>query len=909
MDTKPSLELMHLNIHSIITDTKQLLLKNLILKHNPDIISLNETFLKPSDIFEIEGYKIIRDDRLNRPGGGSALCIKSNLNYKEISTPHLNKNDYVCGLTINANNNPITIFSIYSPPKEPFNLPLFNQIIRDHKNFIIMGDLNAHNKLWHCKKDNVYGRLLESFTNEHNTQIINNKSITYPAGKSILDLTLLSKSLLSHPHTFKVLNDRISDHLPTLTSIKGMKLKREKITFQKTNWDLFTRTLKSSPEASNTPITSRADLDQTAHILITKILRAAETSTTTITLANKPKSILSIPAALLKQIKLKRKIKRKMLKFHSEELRKMYNMLSRKIKAAISLLKANNLHSNFKALEEFKGSVAKHWKLLKNFDNPPKQNTKKTHFKLDGKIIDQDKEIAENFALYLNSIFSQPTPVHIDQDPPDILPQSTQLPTTSPDPPITLAETTTALASCKTSGAPGIDDTTYKMLKLCPSNIMTTLTHLFDASRKLGIMPSNWKISKVIMIHKENKPKEDFSSYRPISLISCISKLLEKIMNNRLQNWAEKNDILPPCQSGFRKNKSCQDHIARFNQFITEGFNKKQHTGCVMFDLEKAFDKASHQGIIHKLKQTNLPSGLLNWIQDFLTDRSFHTSWNSATSNTYFTRTGVPQGSCISATLFNIFFSDISQHIPEHILRALYADDLGILFRSSDLKEITRNLQIAIDAISAYCHKWGFSINKSKTTYTTFCTAGKRKNYERTYKLDLHIGNSPIPLEPFPIFLGIKLDPKLTYEAHFDRISTKIIARTRLIRKIKSLKLKNQTALCMTIFNSQIKSIIDYAFIPIISPTQKIANKLQTLQNRALRSIKHFPLKTSTKQLNDFFKTDLVSTRAAKIAKKFASSRLSHPQLRADYTQFAATRTPPKYARFKTIFDTFRELI
>ena len=195
--------------------------------------------------------------------------------------------------------------------------------------------------------------------------------------------------------------------------------------------------------------------------------------------------------------------------------------------------------------------------------------------------------------------------------------------------------------------------------------------------------------------------------------------------------------------------------------------------------------------------------------------------------------TGVPQGSSISSTLFIIFFSDIANHIPSHILSALYADNLGILFNSSDLKEITTKLQTAINAISEFCQKWGFTINKSKKTYTVFCTAGWRSNYSRTYKLNLHISNTPIPLEPFPLFLGIKLDLKLdlklSYTAHLKHVTTKIMNRINLLRKVKSLKLNNQEEICMTIFNSQIRSLLDYAFIPIISPTQKIAPKLQTL--------------------------------------------------------------------------------
>lgn len=120
---------------------------------------------------------------------------------------------------------------------------------------------------------------------------------------------------------------------------------------------------------------------------------------------------------------------------------------------------------------------------------------------------------------------------------------------------------------------------------------------------------------------------------------------MEKIMNLRMRNWAEQQNILPPCQSGFSKQKSCHDHIARIDQLVTEAFNKKQRTGLVNFDLEKAFDKASHERIILTLKSFKCPSELLNWTTDFLSDRSFYLTWNGIKSKIYFTKTGVPQGS------------------------------------------------------------------------------------------------------------------------------------------------------------------------------------------------------------------------------------------------------------------------
>jgi hypothetical protein len=239
--------------------------------------------------------------------------------------------------------------------------------------------------------------------------------------------------------------------------------------------------------------------------------------------------------------------------------------------------------------------------------------------------------------------------------------------------------------------------------------------------------------------------------------------------NAKLILWAEQNSILPDCQAGFRRKNSCQDHILRLNQHITEGFNKQQRTTCIMFDLEKAFDKASHAGILLKLNSYNLPRPLYNWIKDFLAKRTFNVTWNSANSRSHDILTGVPQGSCLSPTIFNIFFSDIAHVIAHPVNKALYADDLAIWYTGNNKKEMEHILQKAIDHITSYCTKWGFKLNKCKTTYTVFTTAGKRSNYERTYQMKLlrfhwdrfHWDLTTLRSQWHPLFLGIKLDPKL----------------------------------------------------------------------------------------------------------------------------------------------------
>ncbi len=108
--------------------------------------------------------------------------------------------------------------------------------------------------------------------------------------------------------------------------------------------------------------------------------------------------------------------------------------------------------------------------------------------------------------------------------------------------------------------------------------------------------------------------------------------------------------------------------------------------------------------------------------------------------------------------------------------------------------------------------------------------------------------------------------------------------------------------------NSQIRSQIDYALIPTLSPCQKIAYSLQTMQTRSLRCIKHFPLKTSTKQIHSFFNTELVKYRAATTARKFSISRQNHSQLQSDYNLFIKSRLPGTKHKLKTIFETMNKL-
>ena len=149
-----SLTILHLNIQSVTSLEKKTQLYQLIHIHNPDFISLNETYLKPHDDFEIEGYRILRDDRLDRIGGGVALLIKNNIKGKQIEIDIPLTHDYVVGFLAHNSYGEIAIVSTYTPPNYNISLnqALYKEIAK-HRKLVILGDLNAKSKLWYNKKN------------------------------------------------------------------------------------------------------------------------------------------------------------------------------------------------------------------------------------------------------------------------------------------------------------------------------------------------------------------------------------------------------------------------------------------------------------------------------------------------------------------------------------------------------------------------------------------------------------------------------------------------------------------------------------------------------------------------------------------------------------------------------------
>ena len=406
------------------------------------------------------------------------------------------------------------------------------------------------------------------------------------------------------------------------------------------------------------------------------------------------------------------------------------------------------------------------------------------------------------------------------------------------------------------------------MLRNLSRKSLSYLTRLFNHLLRRGLLSNNWKRAKVIPIPKPNKSPTDPNSYRPISLLSTVGKLFERLIASRLTSFINQNHLLPQEQFGFRKKYSVSQ-LARISDYITNGFNLHKHTGMVLLDLEKAYDTVWLSGLLYKLITFNLPNYLLFIIRAFLEGRSFTVHLNDAVSSPKNTPSGLPQGAVLSTTLFALYISDIPH--PPNIQVALYADDTAILTQSWRTDTIARRLTHAMTILHRYFTKWKLRVNINKTEAILFT---KRRP---TAPPPPQFQQSGIPWSPHIRYLGLMLDSKLLFTRHLRSVIHKatgtFLALFPLLARDSSLSIPNK----LTLFKLLIRSMLTYA-APVWSNTSSTNyRQLQTLQSKCLRVIGNYPRRTPIIHLHTVLSPEPIRDFIFRLTKKFFLGCASHP--------------------------------
>jgi hypothetical protein len=244
-----------------------------------------------------------------------------------------------------------------------------------------------------------------------------------------------------------------------------------------------------------------------------------------------------------------------------------------------------------------------------------------------------------------------------------------------------IVETTNKL---KTKTSSGYDEISTKLLKETIHNISKSLTHIINQSFQTGIIPTKMKIAKVVPVHKSSDPSL-LTNYRPINLLTAFSKLLEKLMYDKVIKFLTSNNIFYEHQYGFRPKHSTIHPIIHLLNKFAESNNKKKKklTLAVFCDLSKAFDVISHKILLRKLNNYGLRGIINTWFQNYLADRTQYVEIEGSRSTSRQLQCGVPQGSILGPLLYLIYVNDISKSSNSHILS--FADDTTMYVSDPDV--------------------------------------------------------------------------------------------------------------------------------------------------------------------------------------------------------------------------------
>lgn len=372
------------------------------------------------------------------------------------------------------------------------------------------------------------------------------------------------------------------------------------------------------------------------------------------------------------------------------------------------------------------------------------------------------------------------------------------------------------------------------LLKYLESEIAPILTKLINLSFKTGSHPLKLKIAKIISIFKKGS-KLKASNYRPISLLSNINKIFEKIMYNRLFSFLDSQGSFYEHQYGFRSKHSTEHALINLTEQIKESLDtighskNRKYAAGVFVDFQKAFDTVNHDILLTKLDHYGIRGPVNDWLKSYLTDRNQYVSILGFDSKTNFMRHGVPQGSVLGPLLFLIYINDLNKAI---LFSKVYhfADDTNLLNIDKSYKQIQKKLNIDLKCLVNWLLANKISLNATKTELIFFRKIGEKVPDHIKIKINGH----RIYPSSYIKYLGIYLDEHLDGSAHCTELLTTLRRSIGMISKVKHYLSQSEL---MSFYHATFASNMLYGSQIWGITSMCILNKIKTLQNRAIKLI------------------------------------------------------------------------
>ena len=414
------------------------------------------------------------------------------------------------------------------------------------------------------------------------------------------------------------------------------------------------------------------------------------------------------------------------------------------------------------------------------------------------------------------------------------------------------------LSNCK---ATGLDKISGRILKVAVNSIAPSLTHIFNHALISNCFPDEWKMARLVPIHKKG-PRDLIENYRPISILPVISKIMERILYEQIYQYLSDNSLLTEYQYGFRKMHSTVSALLDSTNSWYVNMDRKMFNLVVLLDLKKAFDTIDHSILLSKLELYGITGNALSMIRSYLSGRNQKCQLGDKMSTARRIECGIPQGSILGPLFFLIYINDLPQCL-NHATARLFADDTNLIVAGVSIQEIESNMNRDLAHVNEWLLANKLSLNVVKTEFILIGSAQKLNSIVIQPNIEINqvkinqVGNATV--------LGVEIDDRLSWHSHIDKVAKKVTSGIGAIRKIRDL-VDRETLI--SVYNALINPHFDYCSEVWDTMGVGLSNRLQKLQNRAARVIMNFSSDIPGPEALDALGWENLVTRRAKTKAK-----------------------------------------
>ena len=400
-----------------------------------------------------------------------------------------------------------------------------------------------------------------------------------------------------------------------------------------------------------------------------------------------------------------------------------------------------------------------------------------------------------------------------------------------------IIRTISSFANSKASGPNSIPT---EVLKFLAPILCFPLKEIINISFATGIYPDKLKLAEIIPIYKNKGDPHLVVNYRPISLLSNINKIFEKLVHERLYCFLEMHECIYELQFGFRTKHSTNHALISLTEMVRNALDNSNFACGIFVDFQKAFDTVDHGILIQKLEHYGIRGLANNWFKSYLSNRKQYVSINGFHSKTLPMDYGVPQGSVLGPLLFLLYINDLHNAIRHSVVHH-FADDTNLLYVNKNLKTIQNKVNQDLKSLCTWLRANKISLNASKTELIIFRDPRKKLSSDLKLKID---GKKLIPCSSVK-YLGIYLDCHLNWHVHRAELSVKLSRATGMLSKIRYYVSKETLHM---VYYGIFSSLLTYGS-QVWGQQNAVTKKLQILQNKVLRIMYFQPPRTSATPL------------------------------------------------------------